>query len=124
MLVRCGPEYACVTAGAPTSAELQQGRKDKVMGPGARARRAGLGLSRTHSTLLKQVGVVSAVVQQPLSRVPHIAVKAEVDIGISSCTFEFAGAHSHTVPGHCWGVKATQWLTAPCCPHWPCGSCL
>lgn len=43
MLVRCGPEYACVTAGAPTSAVLQQGREDRAMGPGARAGRAGQG---------------------------------------------------------------------------------
>jgi hypothetical protein len=57
-------------------------------------------MTATYIALLKQVGVIPAVVQQPLPRVSHIAKKAEIDVGISPCTFKFPCAHSHTVPGH------------------------
>lgn len=54
----------------------------------------------TYIAFLKQVGVIPAVVKQSLPCVPHITKKAEVDVGISSCTFKFPRAYSHTIPGH------------------------
>lgn len=76
------------------------------MGPG-RGRR----IAATYIALLKQVGVIPAVVEQPLPCVPHVTVKAEVDVGIRSRTFEFPSAHSHAVPGH-WQVESGRPLTA------------
>lgn len=74
-------------------------------------------IAATYIAFLKHVGVIPAVVQQPLPRVPHITKKAEIDVGICSCTFEFPRAHSHTVPGH-WQAekKEHDWLAAHCSP--------
>lgn len=88
-------------AKACTSGQLypEQGRPRK-RGWG----RWGHGTTATYIALLKQVGVIPAVVEQPLPCVPHVTVKAEIDVGIRSCTFEFPSAHSHAVPGH-WQVE-------------------
>lgn len=78
-------------------------------------RPVGRGAAATYIALLKQVGVIPAVVEQPLPCVPHVTVQAEVDVGIRSRTFEFPSAHSHAVPGH-WQVEGE---TADCQPPAP-----
>lgn len=93
-------------AGAPISASAEQGGQRK--GTSDQGRVGGDGVGCTHIALLKQVIVIPAVVQKPLACVPHVTVKAQVDIGISSRAFEFSSAHGHTVPGHCQGEKGTH----------------
>ena len=48
----------------------------------------GRGAAATYIALLKQVGVIPAVVEQPLPCVPHVTVQAEVDVGIRSRTYQ------------------------------------
>lgn len=79
------PEPAPLMAEGPhTSGQLylEQGRPRKS-GWGRWA-----GAAATYIALLKQVGVIPAVVEQPLPCVPHVTVQAEVDVGIRPRTFE------------------------------------
>lgn len=87
------------------------------MGPGRGHR-----IAATYIALLKQVGVIPAVVEQPLPCVPHVTVKAEVDVGIRSRTFELPSAHSHAVPGHWQVERGDHRLPAPSSQRWPCCS--
>ena len=70
----------------------------------------------TYVALLKQVGVIPAVVEQPLPRVPHVTKKAEVDVGIRSRTFKFPSAHCHAVPDHWQAERGTQLAGSPLLP--------
>lgn len=80
---------------------------------GVRVRRR---IAATYIALLKQVGVIPAVVEQPLPCVPHVTKKAEIDIGIGSRTFELPCAHSHTVPGHWQAERGTPLADNPLLP--------
>lgn len=73
-------------------------------------------ITATYVAFLKQVGVIPAIVKQPLPCVPHITKEAEVDIGVSSGTFKFPCAYSHTIPGH-WQRERGHTITplAGCC---------
>lgn len=72
----------------------------------------------THVAFLKHLVIILAVVQQPLPRVPHVTIKAEVDAGICPCISEVPGAYGHTVPGHYGQREGTPLADSPCpTPH-------
>lgn len=108
------PEPTSLMAKALVRVSCTLIREDKVMDMG------GVGVEEAHCStyiaLLKQVGVIPAVVEQPLPRVPRITKKAEIDVGIGSCTFKFPCAHSHAVPGHWQAQKGTPLVGSPLIP--------
>lgn len=113
------PEQAPLTAQHQPPAVLRAGKPREWGGVGRSGDGSRGGWGRTAATyvaLLKRVGVIPAVVQQSLPRVPRVAEKAEIDVGICSRAFEFPRAHRHTVPGHWQAERGTPLAGGPLLP--------
>lgn len=100
--------------GPDTNHQLYLDRARKTGGQGRCGLGGGRHITATHIAFLKQVGVIPAVVKQSLPCVPHITKKTEVDVGISSCTFEFSCAYGHTVAGHWQTERGTPLVGCLC----------